>query len=180
MKFDIGKFKIKSGQVVIGDPYHTHLIDAKINIFDVKKGLWNSRIRKSSDGTIAELIALHKNINFNTDDTEFYWEETENTVEVDSEVVGIFDVDSFCDEETLLDVDTSDVLESGDNKWINYCLTKSLQEPKASVIPNGVITAVNTNNDFYDIFTITDTDGQIVGFKIQFLTEYDEFIPEIN
>ena len=83
MKIDIGKFKVKSGKVVVGDPYHTHLVDAKINLFEVKKGRWNCRIRKTTDNLIAEVVALHKDMNFDVDDTEFYWEETENTVEID-------------------------------------------------------------------------------------------------
>ena len=89
-------------------------------------------------------------------------------------------MESFGDEETLLDIDTGYILEAGDNQWINYCLTKSLETPNASVIPNGVITAVNTNSDFYDIFTITDIDGEIIGLKIEFLKEFEEIEDYIN
>ena len=174
MKFDIGKFKASSGTIVVGDPYHTHLVDAKINIFDVKKGRWNCRIRKTSDDIIAELVALHKDMKFEMDDTEFYWEETDNRVEVDSEIVGMFDTESFCDSESIESVGINGILEAGDNKWINYCLTKSLETPNASVIPNGVISAVNTNSDFYNIYTITDINNKIIGLKVKFLQEYEE------
>lgn len=177
MKYDIGKFSVKSGKIVIGDPYHSHLIDAKINILDVKKGRWNCRIRKTNDETISELIVLHSDMNFSIDDTEYYWEETENTVEIDSEVVGIFDVKSFRNEEVLSESQIKCSMNVNDNTWVDYCLLKSLTHPKASSIPMGVVSSVNAHGDFYNIYVITNSTESIIGIKIQFVEDYEEYIP---
>jgi hypothetical protein len=174
MKLDIGKFNVKSGQIVIGDPYHSHLVDAKLNILDVKKGRWNCRIIISTDDSIADLIILHKDLNFKLDESEFYWEDTDLKIEIDSGMAGIFDVESFLNEDIILEKHSADILSVNDNKWLNYCDYKSTTSPFASSIPNGVISQVCSNMDFYNVYVITDSSLKIVGIKVKFVTDYME------
>lgn len=173
MKHDIGKFTVKSGKVVIGDPYHSHLVDANINIFNIKKGRWNIRTITSDDNILSELIILHNTINLNLDEYDFFWEIITDTIEIDSGILGIFDATTFHKRSSLPNK-LKNVNTIEDDEWLNYCVNKVFSPPYISKITYGIVTKIDGVSDFYKVLCTTNASDEIIGIKIPVICDYTE------
>lgn len=167
----IGQFEIKSGRVMVSDPCYDLDTWCQGSLSNVYVGEWNAFVKKTDEGLwgyrCSELIALKDGLNV---DTIVIEEKTDIHVGVDSGQAGIFDVDIYKDDASVL-VETNFM---PDDPWYSLCCDLTLKDPGAGVINGGVVSRSGLGDGGYNCYIVKDELNVIIGIKIVFIGDYEE------
>ncbi len=168
---NIGKFKIKSGKIIITDPCYEKGIWCQERAENVKKGTWSAYIKKTNDQLfgerISELIAVHDDF----DIEEMNFEKHSNNIGVDSGQAGIFDEKYYKDDSIVKDNMLSHI--RSDEKWYSMCCKQSLSEEQAGVVLFGCVSSSGYGDGNYSHYVCFVND-EIVAVKIIFIGDEEE------
>jgi hypothetical protein len=171
----IGSFKVTSGSIIVSDPCYgmsivyegTHA--AKL---DAKNGTWVGEI-VLHQGRVSRLVCYHKKhglykVGLKLADFE---------VAVDSGQAGVFDSESYRNDETVKDWPESDRLYEDvicpEEPWYSWCCDRTCSEDQAGAVPNGVVSSTAWGDGCYKC-EIAKEEDVVVAVSIDFYYEDED------
>lgn len=161
-------------EVIVTDPCYEVGTWCQQKVKNVKEGIYDVFVLNSElegwGGRIGAICAIHSeqaNIN-----CSLQWEEHGGTIGVDSGQCGIFSLDSYR-KDNLFKINPKfqfDAERDGD-KWYAHMCDKTLSDDSWGVYGYGAVSSSGIGDGAYDLYTLTDDDGKVVGFLIDFLIE---------
>ena len=172
---------ILSDKVYVSDPCYTPGTWCQAVIENVLPGNYEAIVDKT-DNTMgwgnrcSHLFVIHESVSHK----KLNWIEHPATIGVDSGQAGIFDFDSYRnDSHPIPKVESDDKFpdewakKEGDKWYVNMC-DRTLGEESWGTYDRGVVTSSGFGDGSYPLYVTRNTDGQIVGFHIDFLIEEDD------
>jgi hypothetical protein len=159
-------------EVVVSDPCYSIPTWCQTIVKNVKEGDYIPFVLETNEwgGRISALCVVHQehaNIN-----SKLQWEEHGGTIGVDSGQCGIFSRDSYRKDNIFKITPKFDLhgTEDGD-KWYAHMCDKTLSDNMWGAYGYGVVSSSGIGDGSYDLFTLSDDDGKIVGFFIDYLMD---------
>lgn len=172
---NVGRFNIDN-DVVVSDPcYDFESVGGVLG--DVKHGEWIAGVNHSDDTSwgirISELI-VHHSQSPEPKEQDYWTLEDSYDIDVDSGQAGFYDVDYYRNNDsaqpsTFLDEKRQE--EEGE-RWYSACCELTCDtDLGAGVMTGGVVSSSGYGDGSYNLFTMRDSDNQIVAMKIVFIDD---------
>ena len=159
-------------EVMVSDPCYELGTWCQKIVKNVKSGLYNVFVLNSDvwGGRIGALCVIHEEQARRN--CSLQWEEEGGTIAVDSGQCGIFSLDTYR-KDNLFKIYPKFQFEAdrdGD-KWYAHMCDKTLSSEQFGVYGYGAVSSSGIGDGVYDLYTLTDDDGKVVGFLIDYLIE---------
>jgi hypothetical protein len=182
---NIGAFQQISDKIIVSDPiyvYHgvENCFDGYLVIENVLSGSWNIivSILNEKYKKNAELVCLHESIDHShTNLINMTWTQM-GGIGVDSGQAGIYDLKHYQDNKIItknlikksLEFKASFKYENPEDIWCDYNSNMTLKSTyNAGSIPYGVVSSAGYGDGCYDVYTVSNRNGKIIGVKIVFI-----------
>lgn len=167
--------KIKLGnKVVVSDPCYSLGTWCMAVVEGVKAGVYHAIVTKKDMDEWGIRCSALKVVHAEYAKHDHDWVKTEHEIGVDSGQAGVFDFDSFRNDEQKLNIEsafTPNENEKGDVWYTKMCgLTNS--DNRWGTYPNGVVSSSGIGDGGYDLY-VSVVKGEVVGMAIDFLIDED-------
>lgn len=159
-------------EVMVSDPCYSVPTWCQTIVKDVKEGNYYPFVLESDEwgGRISALCVIHQEQT--RQNCSLQWEEHGGTIGVDSGQCGIFSLDTYR-KDNLFKIKPKFEYsgdEEGDN-WYAHMCDKTLSDAMWGCYGYGVVSSSGIGDGAYDLYTMTDDDGKVVGFLIDYLMD---------
>lgn len=169
----LGKFEVITPHVLVTDPCYAKDTWCLGKVDNAKIGVWEAYILLSDEGRwgmrVATLVTYHRDQIKHISSDSCLWQKTDHDIGVDSGQAGVFNADLIPDESSQRD----------NPEWSSWYNSLYEEGCKAKVIEGGVVSSTGYGDGSYNSYTVTDTHGEVIAIKIEFITE-DEDEDEID
>lgn len=176
----IGRFSL-GNKVMVSDPCYGTNTWCQGVLENVRKGFWDAYLKMSDEGLwgnrVAELVAINLDYNgeYGSLKSEDINELQEFEVGVDSGTAGIFDYEYYCKYHN--EKDAYD--EWYDKQIVNqFFPTFDSSGWQKSIFTGfkGVASTSGYGDGGYDCYVARNTEGEIIGIKIVYISDDDEYV----
>lgn len=161
-----------SNEVVVSDPCYTIPTWCQIIVKNVKEGNYIPFVLENDEwgGRISALCVIHEEQAHQN--CSLQWEEHGGTIGVDSGQCGIFSKDSYRKDSIFKIAPKFEYSgkEKGD-KWYAHMCDKTLSDNMWGAYGYGVVSSSGIGDGSYDLYSLSDDDGKVVGLLIDYLME---------
>jgi hypothetical protein len=158
---NIGTFELKSGKLLVSDPCYTDISWCQLGVERAKIGTWKASIvvdEVSGWGErVHQLLAVHSS--FTGQET---WTKEGKDIGVDSGTAGIFDVEQYPFREG-----------NRRDEFYEACGAHTLSDHHAGCVDIGAVSSAGFGDGGYPVYIARNKDGEVVGVRIDFITEAD-------
>jgi hypothetical protein len=165
MRFDLGTFDVKSGELIVSDPCYGHGVQCQGRLAGAKNGKWFAAVDREDVlgwGTRnSTLVVWHDG----PLERDARWEEAEFDVGVDSGQAGFWDLPTYGWGEG----------ECGDTTtFYGKACSLTVRGVAAGVMVGGVVSASGFGDGGYTCSFIRNDDGEVVAARIVFIGEVED------
>lgn len=175
-ELSLGTFEISSDEVVISDPCYDLDTWCSSILTDVKKGIWEGRIKREYISCFyynTELLAT-LNSDLKSEDIQ---ELLDICVGVDSGQAGIYDKSVYRNNNKIVNKKEGFKISVGHcagDLWYSYVCETTLSKLHAGVLIGGVASTSGYGDGGYNCYCHRDVDGKIDGLRIVFIGDSEE------
>lgn len=168
MIIQLGKFEVKSGQLVVADPCYELDTSIIMGVLEaVLNGTWIGEVEKVEVRDWGEANAKLTAYHYSVAEQGAYleWIKCPFVAGVDSGQAGIFDIQKYRIPDANAPQESSDT----DTEWYYACCDITESGEEAGILDGGVISRSGMGDGAYGVYKAVNAQDQVVGVKIVFI-----------